>query len=203
MKIDLRKIPTYCITAEKFPDRQKEVKRICKEIGIENLTIINGPIEKPYAPAVAKTHIMALANEGPVFIIEDDIALTNSWYHTVEIPEDCEALYVGTSSYGMIRETTMYNGCISSSYDDTMVKPYNMLGLHAILYINEDYKKKISSILQDYVDSPGEPGPNNGCDNPIAIQMKNFNILALRKPMFYQNDGHTNEATLAEMNPIF
>jgi hypothetical protein len=198
MIIDLTKIPIYWNTIEKNIDRHKKMQSMFKQMGVSNTTQLNGEIIKPYTIGIARSHIKSLSNSLPVLVLEDDCQLVKDFTSTIQVPDDADAVYLGTSLYGMIQGRTTFGGAISSIYNDDYLRVYNMLGIHAVLYLTESYRSHIINTLNNFTENP-----IGGCDDPIAMTMKNYKIYALRNPMFYQNDGHSENATKTPLNPLF
>ena len=199
MKIDLRESPTYWATIEKNTDRHQKMESMFERLGMRNTSQINGPLADPYTVGIAETHRQGISHFLPLLMLEDDCQETEAWAPTLEVPDECDAVYLGSSWFGMVRGASTFRGCISSSYDDTFIKPYNMLGIHAVLYLSERYRDKVVKLLTEFKENPGTAG----CDECIAQIMKDYNILAVKKPMFYQNDGHSEEETLRPLEPYF
>jgi hypothetical protein len=197
--VDLREVTTFWATIEKNKDRHTKMVKMFDELGFKDTHQVNGPIANPYTVGIAETHIQSLQGNLPVLMMEDDCAVTSDWNPILDIPEGVDAVYLGTSWFGMVRGKSQYQGCISSSYNDKFVKPYNMLGIHSILYLSEKYRDHVVKLLSEFKDNPGSAG----CDECVATHMKDYNILAVKNPYFYQNDGHSNEETLRPLNPYF
>tara|TARA_R110000851_G_scaffold331130_1_gene504868 strand:+ start:147 stop:749 length:603 start_codon:yes stop_codon:yes gene_type:complete len=199
LEIDLTKQPVYWATIEKNKDRHLKMESMFKNLNFENTHQIDGEISNPYTVGIAQSHIDALSNSLPLIVMEDDCSVTKNWTSTINIPKGTDAVYLGTSWFGMIRDVSTYRGCISSVYDSNFNKVYNMLGIHSILYLSERYKDHVIKTLKEFQENPG----TRGCDEPIALTMKNFNILALKNPLFYQEDGHSDQETITPLQPLF
>lgn len=197
------------ITHKKSIDYKKSMKHLIEKIGFENVTEINGEsidknglsfieIQQKKTNAVAQAHINALKLFSPPFLIlEDDCAIIEKNLKTVfEIPK-CDALYLGTHVYGMVRNTSTMGGTISSVYDDNYNRVYNMLGIHAILYITDEYIQSTMTKLEECIKI------TRYCDECVALNLKNYNILALNEPIFYQKDGHNDYLTQILLQPYF
>ncbi len=199
MKIDLREVPVKWATIEKNVERHKKMESMYAMLGFKDTQKINGPIADPYTVGIAETHIQGVSHDLPLIMMEDDAQETVHWSPILEVPDDCDAVYLGTSWYGMVRGVSTYRGCISSVYDDVFLKPYNMLGIHSVLYISERYRDKVVELLTAFKQNPGTAG----CDECISMNLKNYNILGLRTPYFYQQDGHSDEETIKPLEPYF
>ena len=198
MKIDLREIPTYWATIEKNTERHEKMESMFKDLTMMDTHQINGEIADPYTVGIAQSHIDGLSNDLPLLMMEDDAKDTEHWEPVIEVPEHCDALYLGTSWFGMVRGESQYKGCISSVYDDKYLKVYNMLGVHAVLYLTKEYRDFVVELLEGF-----KKNPEGGCDECVAANMKSFDVLAVKEPFFYQNDGHSEDETLRPQYPYF
>jgi hypothetical protein len=199
MNIDLRTIPVYWATIERNIDRHSKMSKMFNHLDLRQTTQINGPISNPYTIGIADTHISGISNDLPLLMLEDDCAVTSDWNPVLNVPENTDAVYLGSSWYGMVQGHSKFRGCISSEVDDYYLRPYNMLGMHSVLYLTKEYRDKVIELLEQFKLNPG----SSGCDECIAMNMKNYNILALKKPFFYQDDGHSNQETITPLTPYF
>ena len=200
--MDLRKdVRIDWITVELAKERHHRMSVLFDTFGFSNTNQINGrlvdksnktfiEIQKLKSHAVAETHEQALGQKGEVLILEDDVWFTEAMVPIINnIPSDADAVYLGTSVYGMVNGISTPNGNEYKKIDDNWDKPLNMLGIHAVLYLTESYKQKaIENLL-------GAKDNGMYCDEPIAIDMKNHNVYSCVVPMLYQNDGHNNNVT--------
>jgi hypothetical protein len=210
MLVDIKKIPMVWITHPKSLAYKQSMQTLIKEVGFENTTELNGEsinkdglsfidIQNQKTNAVAMAHIEALKMfEPPFLILEDDCALVSpeNIKTQFDVP-DCDALYLGSHNYGMVRNVSTRGGTISSFFDDEYIQVYNMLGIHAILYMTDEYVKSSIEYLEECI------AENRYCDECIAINMKSHLVLSLQSPVFYQRDGHNDELTKTPVNPLF
>jgi len=199
MKIDIKHIPIFWLTSDKTIDRHASVEAMFTTIGASNYLKISGRICTPYTIGIAETHLEALSRVDPPFLILEDDARINLNYtgSTIFNIDNIDALYLGTSTFGRVYGGSHNNTCISIVNGDYL-KPINMLGMHAILYTSKKYVRHTTDILSNFIENP-----KGGIDDKIAETMCFFNIAALRTPMFYQDDGHSNSVTLTPLTPIF
>lgn len=183
------------MTSSKYPDRDRDTLKMLTELGF-NPQRFDGGITTPYTIGVAKGHLQALQNTKlPALLIEDDARLigSRSWEsRDLDIFDGMDALYLGTSIYGRIEGQTA-PGVVISTYTDYgpgYVRIYNMLSMHAILYLSENYKNSTIALLEDFIKNP-----IGGVDDKIADLMPLSNIYCVKNPIFYQNDGHSDEQT--------
>jgi hypothetical protein len=186
--IDITKIPAVYINLEKHKEKNDNMYNVLSSIGFETIERIEGVLdtENPVA-GCSKAHHKALSSfEAPFVLFEDDCVLFDQNTVTkIEIPDNADALYLGISSWGRMNG---HNG-FYLQYDEfeeqsNLLRIYNMLGGHSIIYLTEDYKKmceKVSYhagyVIKDYQDIG------------FAEIQKFFNVYSLNNPMFYQTSN--------------
>ena len=52
-----------------------------------------------------------------------------------------------------------------------------------------------SDALRSFIDNP-----EGGCDDPVAESMWSYNVYSVKKPIFYQKDGRSDDATRLPIN---
>ena len=68
--------------------------------------------------------------------------------------------------------------------DENIVRVYNMLGAHAILYLNQEYASMCSRIAQNGYDIADHQ------DIGFAEIQRYFNVYAFNDPLFYQTSSN-------------
>ncbi len=196
MNIRLDKLNIAYLTSTKYPDRDRDTKQMLDSLGLKYHRF-DGGVTKPYTIGVCTGHLMALEALGTnSLLIEDDGRLTNKSMtssFSVEVPDDADAVYFGTSLYGRIKNTTIYGSTIGLKvlgYND-IFKTVNMLSMHGIVYISERYLNHTKDLLKTFL-----ANPIGAVDDRIAELQDQYNIYALKNPILYQNDGHSDTATL-------
>jgi len=186
--IDITKIPAVYINLEKHKEKNDNMYNLLSSIGFETIERIEGVLdtENPVA-GCSKAHHKALSSfKAPFVLFEDDCVLFDQNKVTkIEIPDDADALYLGISSWGRMNG---HNG-FYLQYDEfeeqsNLLRIYNMLGGHSVIYLTEDYRKmceKVSYhagyVIKDYQDVG------------FAEIQKFFNVYSLNNPMFYQTSN--------------
>lgn len=186
--IDITKIPAVYINLEKHKEKNDNMYNLLSSIGFETIERIEGVLDIENSVAgCSKAHHKALSSfEAPFVLFEDDCVLFDQNKVTkIEIPDNADALYLGISSWGRMNG---HNGPYLQ-YDEfeeqsNLLRIYNMLGGHSIIYLTEDYKKmceKVSYhagyVIKDYQDVG------------FAEIQKFFNVYSLNNPMFYQTSN--------------
>ena len=142
----------------------------------------------------------------PVIIFEDDANITEHYNNEIDVPEDADAIWLGTSIYGLVNNwesMSLRDGIYLTQPKKTgeynnFYKVENMLSLHAVVFITNKYKQSMLNYLQYLINKQTAP------DIITAETMKYFNIYACKKPMFFQDDNaHNSSPTLTALDSIF
>lgn len=142
----------------------------------------------------------------PVIIFEDDANITEHYNNEIDVPDDADAIWLGTSIYGLVNNwesMSLRDGIYLTQPKKTgesndFYKVENMLSLHAVVFITKKYKQSMFNYLQYLINKQTAP------DIITAETMKYFNIYACKKPMFFQDDNaHNSFPTLTALDSIF
>lgn len=141
----------------------------------------------------------------PFIILEDD-ATINHIPKSIEIPDDCDVLYIGISAWGFIPDRignlAGHNEIIYDRVDNNVARIFNMLSSHAILYTNPSYVESLIEELENNLSGGQITSESNGillkyhggnmlpCDVIMANKQYKSKAYALRNPIFYQDDKH-------------
>ncbi|MFZ9376819.1 MAG: glycosyltransferase family 25 protein [Candidatus Fonsibacter ubiquis] len=183
MKINLIEIPIYYINLDSQVEKSERTQSMLKEIGFKN--IFRYPAikhEKGRIVGCAMSHhaILSSSIKPPYIIIEDDCALNGKFKSQIEIPDDADALYLGISHWGRYMN---HSGPYvhTSKVNCELVRVYNMLATHAIVYLTKSYIDICSRIayhhgyvIEDHVDIG------------FAEIQKFYNVYCLDEPIFRQ-----------------
>lgn len=201
MILKLDSVPSYwltcCKTIEARRDNMTEAQH---KASLRFSTQINCRITDPYYVGLAEGHVKALTSGAPPFIIfEDDARVLPARAQTAfVIPDTADALYLGTSTYGRVRRATGPYQVLAAEHTTDYLRVYNMVGLHAVAYLSERYVEHALNTLLRYIRDP-----QGACDDPIADSMHEWMVLALRRPLFYADDGKANICTSEPITPAF
>jgi GR25 family glycosyltransferase involved in LPS biosynthesis len=119
--------------------------------------------------------ILETYNDIPLLILEDDAKITKDFNPILEVPNDIDSVYVGTSSGNPYYMTKNYN--------DTFFRIGNVLSTHAVLYLSEKFKKAVAEVTKLFVYQYQKP-----VDIGVASILQHFKVLAPKKPYFVQAD---------------
>jgi hypothetical protein len=186
--INITNIPAVYINLEKHKEKNDSMCNLLSSVGFKTIERIEGVLDVENSVAgCSKAHYKALSSfKAPFVLFEDDCVLFDQNTITeIEIPDNADALYLGISSWGRMNG---HNG-FYLQYDEfeeqsNLLRIYNMLGGHSVIYLTEDYRKmceKVSYhagyVIKDYQDVG------------FAEIQKFFNVYSLNYPMFYQTSN--------------
>lgn len=187
MIISLIDTPVYYINLSEHTHHKTAIQAELKELGFSSITRIEGVLDENGKSGCTKAHKKALEHlsetEDPFIILEDDARIAN-FVSSIEVPDDADAVYLGNSRYGLYGGRGTFRISAEKVSED-LYRVYNMLGAHAILYINKDYARFIKEKVNFFI----ETGDDH--DKLRAETMKYFNIYALNHPLFYQCGEHS------------
>jgi len=187
MKIDIRDVRCCWINLDKDKNNADAMVKQFEDIGIENHERLSARVIEPHEGAdvtikhyrgCAQSHIDILDNEDnelPLLILEDDAKITEDFNPILEIPDNTDAVYLGTS-HGDGRY-------LSVDIGGGFARIGKVFATHAILYLTDSYRKAVSETAKDIVYNHNTPF-DLGC---AVLQTKNF-VVTPHKPYFYQAD---------------
>lgn len=187
MQIDLRACETLVINLPKDVERREHMTALCERLGLD-YRFVQGIRCNPGRIGCGLSHIRALATATPgrpLLILEDDVAVEDDFDPLVSMPDDADALYVGTSNYGSVdvgHLAAFTNMVAAEPAAGGVQRVFNMVGAHAVLYLTARYKAAATAAMVDVMARFDLP-PDQG----LAAIQPHFNIYALARPAFYQS----------------
>jgi len=199
MLIDIKSTKVYLISpcTGKYKDRLFTVFSRLVTYGFQDIIFFKSVSGTNGTNSLTNTVIeimkIELNNNEPFIILEDDCEFFTE-YETIEIPNDCDVLYLGASTWvypypiETLYSTTrphIYHNSLNPhiSYNDTLTKIKGMTGGHAILYKSREFMKTFINHITDIIKSID----NMPHDLLFGSLQFIFNIYALKQPMFYQD----------------
>ena len=169
--------------------RRRSITEVCERLGL-SWRLIDAVKCTPGRVGCGLSHLRALrlsAPGRPLLILEDDVGVSDCFTPVIEVPADADAVYLGGSLYGAV-DLIDYVGftqmLAADAVGDDLLRVYNLLSTHAILYLTETFKRAAAeSILTSLVDRDWEH------DKGMAMLQETFTVYALRRPMFFQAAG--------------
>ena len=189
MKLDLKEATAVYINLERDVNKNSTMKSLILDCGFKNSI----RVETEYTPnslaGCSLSHYNALNEIDPPFIVFEDDCVVKNFNSIIEIPDDADAIYLGVSSWGRMNA---HSGPFVQyeKVDENLVRVYNMLGAHAILYLNQEYVSLCSRIAQNGYDIADHQ------DIGFAEIQRYFNVYAFNDPMFYQTSSNGTDQPL-------
>lgn len=189
MKLDLREVPFYYINLDDAVERKERTESQLKELEIKNITRVPAIRHTYGAAGTPRSMLKALEqahNGQPFVLMEDDVAVKR-WEPIIEIPDDSDAFYLGISGWGRMNS---HSGPFVQweNVSDDILRVYNMLSGHAIMYISDRYIDLAKRIayhagynIEDHVDIG------------FADVQRWHNVYAFDNPYFYQTSSGGNQ----------
>lgn len=182
MKINLTNIPVYYVNMDGEDDKRKTTESMLKSMGFNYVNRFNAiRHESGRIIGCARSHYQILNNNKPPFIIlEDDCALNKKFKSNIEIPNNADALYLGISHWGRyLNHSGPY--VHYTRINDEIVRVYNMLATHAILYLSDSYVDICKRVAYHF----GHEVENH-LDIGFAEIHRFYNVYSFDKPLFRQ-----------------
>jgi hypothetical protein len=198
MKVDIKNLPTYYINLDSQDDRRQSTSYMLNRLNFTSVTRVTGIVHDDSKVGCARSQEKVLSDKTiptPFILMEDDCVFTGIDDLVYEIPDDADALYLGNSQWARYLN---FSGPFLhyQKIDDRIVKVYNMLAAHAVIYFTDEYRQVCSRIskycgyqLLDHM------------DNGYAEIQKYYNVYSLNMPLFKQsgNNGGVTSSKITEM----
>ena len=192
MNLDLRKIPAIYINLQKDMEKNEHMYNMLTELGFETIIRVEASqfLPEKHLAGCSLSHFNSLNElEVPFIVFEDDCRVKN-FNPIVEIPDDTDAVYLGVSSWGRMNS---HSGPFVQfeKVDDKLVRVYNMLSAHAILYFSGEYASVCSKIsIHSFNISDHQ-------DIGFAEVQRYYNVYAFDDPLFYQTSSNGTDQKLS------
>ena len=188
MNLDLRDIPVVYINMNKDVDKRERIENYIDQLGFKNKIRVEG-VEHPDGARAgcALAQHNALHEIDPPFIILEDDSTPFDFDPIISVPDDMDALYLGISSWGRMNS---HSGPFVQydRVDNNLLRVYNMLGTHAILYWSKEYVYVCEKIAYHHHNI------NEHVDIGFTDAQKYFNVYTFDQPLFFQTSSNgTNQ----------
>ena len=195
MNLDLRDIPVLYINMDKDVGKRERIENHIDRLGFKTKIRVPGVVHRdgPLA-GCALAQYNALYEVDPPFIILEDDATPFDYNPIISIPDDADALYLGISSWG--RMNSHSGPFVQWEYyfkevDINLLRVYNMLSTHAILYLNLEYISVCKKIAYHHHEI------NEHVDIGFTDIQKYYNVYAFNQPLFYQTSSNGTDQKLS------
>lgn len=112
----------------------------------------------------------------PLLTLEDDVVPTTAFRQSFEVPDDTDAVYLGTS--------VGYQGYMSCEACPGFLRIGHMLAHHAVVYLTDKYRDAVAELSQQYLYEQKQP-----FDLATAALQLSHKVLAAQVPYFVQWNG--------------
>ena len=190
MNLELKDIPAIYINLEKDVDKNESMKTMLNDCGFKNIIRVDAEYtpDNPLA-GCSLSHYNALHEIDPPFIVFEDDCKVKNFSSSINIPDDADAVYLGISSWG--RMNSHSGPCVQ--YEDLnggLLRIYNMLSAHSVLYLDEEYISLCSKIAHQSFDTAQHQ------DIGFAEIQRYYNVYAFDDPLFYQTSSNGTDQPL-------
>lgn len=185
MKINLLNIPVFYINMKKDKHKRDHIEKQLKDIGFKNITRIDAVEDKKNGRVgLSKSQYKALTQVPAPFIILEDDADPKQFKSVIDVPDDADAVYLGNSNWGFqSSHAGFYLKYERADGYPNILRVYNMLSSHAILYLSDEYVQMCQRTTKYCAEKYPMP-----MDVPFAMIQRFFNIYSLNQPIFIQKD---------------
>jgi len=190
MNLDLREIPAVYINLDQDVEKNESIKSMLDQCGFKHTIRVAGKYtpDRPLA-GCSMSHYNALSEVDPPFIVFEDDCKVKTFSPTIEIPDDSDAIYLGISSWGRMNS---HSGPFvqSENIGFGMVRIYNMLSAHSVLYLDEEYTSLCRRISYNSYETAQHQ------DIGFAEIQRYYNVYAFNDPLFYQTSSNGTDDQL-------
>lgn len=198
MKINIRTLPTYYINLDNQEKRRQATEYTLNRLNFTSVTRVPGIQHDDPKVGCARSQHKVMSDSSiptPFLLMEDDCVFTGVNDFEYEIPDDADALFIGNSQWARYLN---FSGPFLhyKKIDAKIVKVYNMLAAHAVIYFNDEFRQVCSRIskysgyeIMDHMDIG------------YAEIQRYYNVYALNEPLFKQS-GHNGGVTSSKITDI-
>lgn len=146
------------------------------------------------------TFAMMASSPCPCLLLEDDSILQhNGDLVLMNVPDDADAVYLGTSAWGVLGGESKFKNLHMKPASGGYFKIRGMTSTHSVLYLSQTY---VSDILNRAVATGGKQ-LYHPLDNLIADVQGDYNVYALPEPWFYQKCPHNESVTKYPLRNLY
>ena len=155
--INLKETTNYVINVDSATEALEECTELLNGLSIPFKRFAADTTPSPPNPygkhfvGCAMSHLTLLKRMKPnTVVFEDDIVPTEYLKTKFSIPEDTDAVYLGVSNHGTIRNNNYgYAGIVLASQEtENFKRIYNMCSTHAMLFLSQKYIDAAASVIE-------------------------------------------------------
>lgn len=190
--LDLRKIPAAVINIPTSVSRRSHIEKHFGAIGLK-YTFVDGVTGAGKIRGCARSHSAAFDTIGsaPFMVFEDDVELVWEAPILPYVPQDADAIYLGTNTGGCFPNTidnkerfghrSLAGFALATEFDNLYLRLHSMVSAHAILFLNDAARHLYRENLR-IADKRKTP-----LDVRYAYLMSKLQVYGLREPMFVES----------------
>ena len=189
MNLDLREIPVVYINLDRDTEKRERIEKFLSDLEFKTTIRCPGVVHEGVPKSVcALAQYNALHEIDPPFIILEDDATPINFKPEIEIPDDADAFYLGISSWGRMNGHSGPFVQYQEDVDGELLRVYNMLGTHAILYLTPEFVSVCKKVALH------QATINEHIDIGFTDVQKYYNVYTFDTPLFYQTSSNgTNQ----------
>lgn len=197
MNLDLREIPAIYINMDSDLEKRENMESMLKQFGFKNIIRLSAVEHQDRLAGCSNSHFNALNEVDTPFIIFEDDCICKNANPIISIPDNADAVYLGISSWGRMNGHS--GPCVY--YEKVIdfpgiVRVYNMLGAHAILYLSKEYASICSRISNHFYETAYHQ------DIGFAEIQKYFSVYSFDDPIFYQTSSNGTDQKLSSYSSV-
>jgi hypothetical protein len=184
MQIDLLSVPVLYINLDEDAERASRLRSSLSSLGFRHIVRVPAKKDTIKKRGCAYSHAVALGQLAPPFIVLEDDCIPENFISTVTIPDNADALYLGVSCWG--RMNAHSGPCVHWQpvpEFPNVVRIYNMLSAHAILYLSSDFTSLCKRIAMHGYQIADHH------DIGFAEIQRYYSVYALDAPLFRQTSS--------------
>lgn len=190
MNLDLRKVPAIYINLQQDIEKNEYMYNMLTELGFETILRVEASkFPDRHLAGCSLSHFNSLNKVDVPFIIFEDDCRVKNFKPMIEIPDNSDAVYLGVSSWGRMNS---HSGPFVQyeNLENGLLKVYNMLGAHSILYLSKEYASLCSKISKHAFYTAEHQ------DIGFAEVQRYYNVYAFDEPFFYQTSSNGTDQRL-------
>jgi len=207
MILNLKELKYYYLTIPKNTERMNNMENNFKDLNLTRVYSVTGQnITKEQSGGLGWIKIVNIelnnCSDGvfkPFGMFEDDANKYREFPDYIDVPDNADLLYIGTSIYGYNHSIKWANlNVFTANVEDRtdLYRIFNMLSMHGILVISRRGAMYIKESMEKGVKQ------NIIWDNIFAGNQSHYNVYCLKTPLVYQDGkvGGCEDATKRELN---
>lgn len=191
MNLNFKDVTVYSLNPEIYKSRAyyiEELKKLDVFKDVERVAFDYKLKDRLWTIIMAHLFALIKARDAyafPLLLLEDDARLMKDLPVSMNVPDECNLVYLGGSLYNCGQTPPMY----IENYNKDFYRVYYMLCAHAILIMNE---KGCKTIVDAYTDAIFK-----GLFNDVSLSMRSKDNIFLtpKDGMYFYQEGNVEDVT--------